>query len=313
MLAETRELPRPSGLIPPSFRDALKSSRGSAAGYSAVSEWLTCPEKSRLRAKGVRRRGDNAGLESDSLTDLAFGTLCHLLREIRVVHGHDAMEAALDGWRHEIPSESWLKARYLFRTYESLFPRATDSFEYIGVESEVVTDVGRALKLGKSIMRTVRYDTVVRVPGVGGAPAELFSFECKTMSRSGQSSINPYMPQAMCQVALWNSNPAMVEKYGRMAGIIFDCLVKTQTPDVQRYGPIYFGRVHQKLALEYLALAESGGVTFGVQGGEMGPHFPRMLHSCWGRWRPCDYMAGCHDDAWGEYEYEDGSPYEGES
>jgi len=311
--------------IPASFTEALKSSRGSAAGYSAVSSWLTCPEKSRLNAKGIKRRGASEVREGkdgqDELDDLSFGTLCHLLRAIRVAHGHGAMEAALDSWRSEIPQASWLKARFLFRTYESLYPRAQDGMQYLGVECEVRTDVGAALaKLaqregyglepGRPIIRTVRYDTVVRVPGVGGAPDELFTFEAKTMSRSGQSSINPYMGQAMTQVALWNANENLVRGYGRMSGIIFDCLVKTATPNVERFGPIYFGRVHHKLALEYLALADSGGVVFGKQGNPTAPHYPRMLHACWGRWRACEYITGCHEEAWGEYEDADGQSLE---
>jgi hypothetical protein len=305
------KLAAPDMTIPPSFREALKNAKGSAAGYSAVSEWLTCPEKSRLRATGVRRRNEYESGD-DELSALAFGTLCHLLRAVRVVRGHDGVEQALEMWRGEMPYGSWLKARFMFRTYESLYPRDADTFEYLGVEAEVITDVGRALGLGKSIMRTVRYDTVARVPGVGGTPPELFTFECKTMARAGQSSIDPYMPQAMSQVALWNSNPNLVSRYGRMAGIIFDCLVKTAAPNVERYGPIYFGRIHQKLALEYLALADSGGVTFGKQGaGDEPAHFPRMLHSCWGRYRACEYISLCHENSVGEFTNADGSPYEG--
>jgi hypothetical protein len=272
-----------------------------------VSEWLTCPEKSRLRALGVKRRGE-AWHEEDELSALDFGSLCHFLRAIRVVHGHDKVEATLDFWRHEIPAKSWLKARFLFRTYESMFPRELDPMEYLAVEAEVVSDVGRALELGRSILRSVRYDTVVRVPGVGGSPAELFSFEAKTMARGGQGSVNPYMGQAMTQAAICNANPALVARYGRMAGVIFDGLLKTTTPDVVRYGPYYFGRVHNKLALRYLSYADSGDAVYGVQPDGT---YPKFIHACWGRWAPCDYIALCHEESFGEYENADGSSYEG--
>ena len=294
-MTSTTELPPVKFEIPSSFRDALARSSGSSAGYSAISDWLTCPERSRLRALGVRRRPTEYGA-GDELNPLDFGTLCHLLRAIRIVHSHAAVEATLDWWRHEIPSTSWQKARLLFRTYESIFPGGQDGFEYLGVELDVRTNV--APGGAAPIIRTVRYDSVIRVPGVGGAPSELFSFEAKTMGRKGKSSIDPYMGQAMTQFAIWNSNPALVEKYGRMAGVIFDCLVKTNVPDVERYGPIYFGRVHQRLATQYLALPDNGNAVFGrLPDGT----YPKMLHACWGRWAPCDYIAGCHEESWGEY------------
>lgn len=301
VLTMTTELPPVDFPIPSSFKDALAKSSGSAAGYSAVSEWLGCPEKSRLKKLGIRRRGGEY-TKPDELSDLDFGQLCHLLRAIRIVHGHAAVEACLDYWRHEIPNVSWLKARMMFRVYESLYPEAQDGFDYLGVEAEVVTNV--ADEGAAPILRTVRYDTVIRVPGVGGASPELFTFECKTMSRGGLSSIQPYTGQVMCQVMLWNQNPYLVEKYGRMAGVIFDGLVKTATPNVERYGPIYFGRVHHKLARQYLASADNGNVIFGkLPDGS----YPKMLHACWGRWRACEYIAGCHEEAWGEYENADGS------
>lgn len=311
---ETVTLVQPHINIPDTFDEVLRSSSGSLAGYSAVSSWLTCPEKSRLQAAGVRRRAYNESDSPDELSDLAFGTLAHYLRSLRILYGHDAVETALDKWRAELPYTSWLKARLLFRTYESLYPRISDTFEYLGVEVEVVTDISRKEGAAPTrLLRTVRYDTVIRVPGMNGASPELFSFEAKTMKRSGQGSILPYMPQAMSQVALWNTNPNLVQQYGPMRGVLFDCLIKTVTPNVDRLGPYYFGRVQTKLALEYLAYADNGGVTFSKQPDAesgSGGHYPRMLHACWGRWRPCDYVSLCHENSYGDYETNAG-PLEG--
>lgn len=308
---ETTQLVQPTITIPNTFAEVLRSSSGSAAGYSAVSNWLGCPERSRLNAKGVTKRYEWSG-DGEALSDLAFGTLAHFLRSLRVLYGHDAVEHALGLWKGELPHESWLKAQLMFRVYESMYPRAQDSFKYLGTEVEVVTDVSRELPnvgLDKPIFRTVRYDSIVVLPGAGGSPDELFSFEAKTMARSGRGSLAPYTAQALCQFAIWNANPHLVKTYGRMSGVIWDCLVKTASPNVERIGPDYFGRVHQKLAVRYLAAADDGSVVFRAD--EHG-HYPRMLHACWGRWRACDYTALCHEGAVGEYTLKDGTPYEGD-
>ena len=313
--AETVQLTQAVFEPPATFAEVLKQSSGSAAGDSAVSNWLTCPERSRLNALGVQRRPYEYDGGERKLSDLAFGVLMHYLRAMRITQGPDMAEATLRLWEKELPSVSFLKALLLLRTYESLHPTAHEVFKYVGVETEVVTNINRVLagEGAPPIMRTVRYDSVVYLPGVGGAPDELFSFEAKTMARSGQSSIEPYMPQAMTQVAIWNANPHLVEKFGLMRGVIFDCLVKTTVPTVDRLGPYYVGKPQQRLALQYLAYAnptpETGGVMFLK---DSKGRFPKMLHACWGRWRACEYLGACHDQSYGDYEYKDGTMYGGE-
>lgn len=293
------------GRIPASFKSVLKKQSGSAAGWSAVSSWLTCPERSRLTSLGVQRRSYDE-FENDELSDLSFGSLAHYLRALRVAYGPDAVEAALAQWRDELPPKSFALARMLFRTYESLYPRAGDTFEYLGVEAEVVSNI--APEGSPSILRTVRYDTVIRLKGVAGAPDEVFSFEAKTSARGGVSAMSPYTGQTMCQVAIWNANPAMVAQYGRMRGVIYDVLLKTTNPNIDRIGPNYYGRVHEKLAREYLALPDNGGVTFHkLPDGT----YPKMLHACWGRWRACEFIPLCHEGSVGEYQFKDGRPYGG--
>jgi len=294
------------GRIPASFKEVLKKQSASAAGWSAVSQWLTCPEKSRLNALGIRRANGDREFNDEALSDLSFGSLVHYLRALRVKHGPESVEAALDQWRSEIPVKSFALARNLFRTYESIYPRSGDSFEYLGVEASIVTNVA-GLQF-TPINRTVRYDTVVRLRGVGGAPDEIFSFEAKTMARSGMGSIQPYMGQAMVQVALWNANEALVAAFGPMRGVLFDCYVKTATPTVDRMGPFYFGKVHTRLALKYLALPDNGGVSYQK---DAEGKFPKLIHACWGRWRACEYINACHEEAYGDYAYSDGSVYDG--
>lgn len=316
MTIETTKLTQSVFAPPATFAELFEQSNASAAGYSAVSLWLTCPERSRLTSKGVRRRPfdyDDHG--EKKLSDLAFGVLMHYLRAVRITQGPDMAEATLRLWEKEVPQASFLKALLLLRTYESLYPLAQDTFRYVGVETEVVTNINRGLagENAPPIMRTVRYDSVIYVPGVGGAPDELFSFEAKTMSRSGHGSVLPYTPQAMTQVALWNTNPYLVKQYGLMRGVIYDCLVKTTTPTVDRLGPYYIGTPQQKLALQYLAYAdptpETGGVVFmkDAQG-----RYPKMLHACWGRWRACEFIGLCHEGSFGDYETKDGRVYDGE-
>lgn len=289
-----------------SFADLIKHSSGSAAGYHAVSEWMTCPERARLKALGVHRiAGDFDG--TIELNALDFGTLCHYIRALRVAYGHTAAMETLDTYRREIGDQSYLKCAALFGQYEQTVPRDQDSLEYLAIEPEVRTNIARP---GNApIIRSVRYDTLVYAAAVVTGVKELFSFEAKTMSRSGMGSIDPYNPQGMIQVALWNANPALVAKYGEMQGVIFDCLIKTKSPSTDRV-PRYYSKRQQVLALEYMRLPEPGapGSPTGVQFSVLPDgRFPRMLHSCWGRWSPCDFIDACHEDSWGGYADREGN------
>lgn len=283
-----------------SFSDFLRSGGGSAAGHSAVSGWLGCPEQSRLHSLGISRKPSSYA--TDELSALAFGSLAHVLGAIRIVYGEPAVYELLHQWSGELDPESRQKADLLFRTYDLMYPLVMDPFEYLGVESEVYTDIGT--RTGQMCLRTVRYDAVVRLKQTG----EIFSLEKKTMARSGNSTLAPYTPQAMIQQAVWNANEALVAQYGRMRGIIFDCLIKTATPNIERLNPRYFSKRQELFALQYMRLPDDGGVTFGVN--EDGS-FPKMLHACWGRWRPCQYIGLCHEEAWGDYEDKNGDTYAG--
>lgn len=298
----TTELAQPK--IDPNMElaDVFASASGSAAGYHAVSTWLTCPEQSRLKSLGVRSTLKGSDLGGEQLSALDLGTLVHHLRAVRIIHGVDAMDAALRRWSPTMHPDDVNLVSLLFAVYEMNYPLARDrqTFEVLGVEAEVVTNVA-ASPHHTPIYRTVRYDTVIR--DKSGA---VFSFEAKTMSRSGQNSLNAYTTQAMVQQTLWNRNPALVAKYGKMRGVLFDCLVKTKAPNVDRVGPRHFGRVHEEMTLSYLRLPENGGVKFEVQPDGT---FPKMLHACYGRYSPCEYVNLCHEQSFGEYEFRDGRPY----
>lgn len=303
MLNVTTELVQPEIDPDVELAELFASSSGSAAGFHAISSWLTCPEQARLRALGVRPKAPLEVGDDYQLSALDFGTLAHHLRAIRIVHGNDVLARVLDRYKADLHPEDHLMVTMMFAAYESTYPLEQDRklFEVLGVEVEVVTDI--ALPGSSPILRSVRYDTLIRAK-----TGEVFSFEAKTMSRSGTSSLNPYLAQAMVQQAIWNANPALVQRYGRMHGILFDCLIKTKTPSVDRIGPRYFGRVHEDMALNYMRLPENGSAVFTVQPDGT---YPKMLHACYGRWRPCDYVALCHDQSRGEYEYRDGSPFLG--
>lgn len=282
------------------FSAFLAGTSASAAGHSAISGWLGCPERSRLTSLGVSRKPSSYA--SDELSALAFGSLCHVLAAVRPVYGENAVFDLLHQWQHEIDPESRQKAELLFRTYNLMYPLVMDPFEYLGVESEVLTDIG--MRSGQPCIRTVRYDAVVRLRNSG----ELFSFEKKTMARSGNSTLAPYTPQAMIQQALWNKNPALVQKYGRMTGVIFDCLIKTITPNVERLPPRIFSKRQEILALDYMRLPDDGGATFMKYPDGT---YPKMLHACWGRWSPCQYINLCHEESYGDYEDKQGETYAG--
>ena len=281
------------------FDAYLQTQRGSFAGHSAISGWLSCPERARLRAAGIIRR--MASYSQDELTAMAFGTLCHVLSAVRTAYGEQAPYMLMDQWASSINEEQLMKAKLIFRTMDGNYPLALDPFDRLGVEVEVISDV--QTRSGAVCLRSVRYDEVVRMKSDGA----IFSLEKKTMSRSGQSGINPYLPQGMCQQALWNANEALVQRYGKMRGVIFECMIKTTTPNVDRVGPRYFSQWQQSLALEYLRLPEDGGVQFSKNADGT---YPRMLHACWGRYQPCEYINLCHENAHGDYEDAHGNTYQ---
>lgn len=288
--------------------DVFMNSGSSRAGYSAVSEWLTCPERSRLHALGVRRKSNNYA--DASLSALDLGTLVHYLRALRLLHGTQAVYDSIARWQTDLNDETHDMVFYLMKTYDQLFPLGMprwtkdgvifdggDPWEYLGVEVTVKTDL--RTRDGKSCVRSVRYDTVIRAPG--GA---VYSFEAKTSGKSGESAMQPYIPQGITQNTIWNANKPLVEKYGEMRGSIYDAYIKTKTPNADRYGPHFYSKRQQVLALEYLRLPEDGTVFRKNADGS----YPKMLHACWGRWAPCQYIDMCHEGSYGEFEYRDGTP-----
>ena len=301
----TSNLPAISAPIPTTVEEILEGG-SSIAGMSAVTAFLTCPEASRLRAAGIRKKRDtfDDGLGLHDLTSaLDFGSVAHAIRAVRIVHGQDAALGCIHALN--VTEEARLKLRSLFLVYDSLFPLAAEPFKYLGVEVEVVTDV--AAPGHKPCLRTVRYDSIVYFEPGGhttqGAEG-IYSFECKTSSRADQNALSAYMPQRMSHAALWNNNPALVAKYGPMRGVLYDMLIKTKVPQADRHGPFYVSKLQQQRALEYLRLPEQ--VAFPVLTSSTGPSYPRFLHSCWGRFSPCEYVNLCHDDSRGEYEWPEG-------
>lgn len=298
----TSTLPPLSAPIPATVEEILEGG-SSSAGMSAVTAFLTCPEASRLRAAGVRKKRDTfedgLGLHDlEAATD--FGSVAHAIRAVRIVHGQAKAIECLEALNLTEAARTKLKS--LFLVYDSIFPLAAEPFDYLGVEVEVVTDV--AAPGQKPCLRTVRYDSLVyyRPGGLTTQGAEgVYSFECKTSSRADQGALAAYMPQRMSHAALWNNNPALVAKYGPMRGVLYDMLIKTKVPQADRHGPFYVSKLQQQRALEYLRLPEQ--VAFPVLTSSTGPSYPRFLHSCWGRFSPCEYVNLCHEDSRGEYEW----------
>lgn len=272
-------------------------------GMSAVTGYLSCPEAARLRAAGVRRKQEtfDDGLRIHDLEEATdFGSVAHAIRAVRVCHGQEEALATIN--RLNLTEEARLKLRSLFLVYDNLYPLHEEPFQYIGIETEVVTDIGDGA--GGPCLRTVRYDSLAyyRPGGLTTAGAEgIYSFECKTSSRADQNALAAYMPQRFSHVALWNANPALVSKYGPMRGVIYDMMIKTKVPQADRHGPFYVSRLQQQRALEYLRLPEK--IQFPVLTSSTGSSYPRFLHSCWGRFKPCQYVNLCHEDSQNEYEW----------
>ena len=291
----TRALPPFSYKIPNTISEIMDAAGGSFAGHSAVSLYLSCPERSRLRSMGVERRRrekphDESGIPDELADDpLVWGTILHALRASRLVIGHEQVMQLIA--RLDVCETDRIKLANMWLTYNANFPLEQEPFRYLGVEVEVISNV--APEGAKEALRSVRYDSVIVVPDTEGRWA-VFSLEAKSASRSGQ--FNEYMPQFMFQTMIWNANPHLVEQYGPMRGVVIDALIKTQVPKAERIGPKYIPKMMQQRALEYARLPEQIHYPLGPDGA-----FPRMLHACWGRYRPCEYIGLCHEDARGDY------------
>ncbi len=292
MLRHTTQLISLKPELGRTFSDVVKHSSGSAAGFSVNSEWLTCPEKSRLRAAGIRFKGYGSGTR-DELNALEFGTLIHELLRYRVWFGHEAMAAQLEAWKPEL-MESYTKAALMMGAYNHTFPYDGDPLRYVGIECEVVTNIRMGDNDPRPCFRSVRYDALV-LANAGGSQPQLYSLERKTSARTGGTQA--YWPQGMVQMAIWNNNKELVAQHGPMQGVIFEVGVKTKMPSWDRK-PEYFSPQQQKMALDYMRLAENGGVVFQqLPDGS----YPKMLHACWGKYAPCDYISLCHEGVTGDY------------
>jgi hypothetical protein len=269
---------------PPRTVDEIFASQPSPAGHSAVSTYLACPENSRLRSLNVVRKinPENEGIVFE-LDALGYGTLIHGLLGERVVRGYRASMALLDAFVGLHP-EDHLRARALVTAYDSVFPLDKDPFEYLGVEVQVATDIGDGR--GGSLIRTVRYDTIVRFPGEN----RVFSLENKTSASRSEHALKSYAPQFWVQQALWNSNPACVATWGPMEGVIGNVLVKTKVPDAYRTFPYVATNLQMTRALEYLRMPAYIPMPAQADGS-----YPRFLHTCWSRWGPCRFVDLCHE------------------
>lgn len=287
----TTELPPISFDIPETRKDLFEQG-SSPMGWSAISKFLNCPESTRLGLLGIRRkkRIHDDGLV-DELTAAEFGTLMHAVLAIRVVYGPETVSSWLSDSPlaksfHPIDQE---KAQKMLRVYEENYPLESEPWEYVGVETTVVTDIGGG------ILRSARYDKLVRMK----RDHALFSLEHKTASKQGSTYVASYTPQMMTQQTVWNKNAALVECYGRMQGVWIDQLVKTQVPKCERLGPYLFMRLQEDRMVETLRLAESNYHAMPVASDGS---WPRHFQSCWGRFGACEYLGLCHDNAIGDYE-----------
>lgn len=287
----TTELPPIEFDVPDTF-EALFEGGPSVAGWSSISAYLTCPEQVRLRSLGIKRIGRPRQDDfPDELTAAQFGSLIHAVLAIRVVYGSEVAsqwlaESEIAKSLHPADQEY---AQKMLRVYETDYPLESEPWEYVGVETTVVTD------LGKGVLRSARYDKLVRMK----RDHALFSLEHKTTSRQGSGSTSYYTAQMVVQQAIWNKNEALVAKYGRMQGVWIDQLVKTQMPKCERLGPHMASRIQQDRMVETLALVDR---MYEVLPEMSGGAWPRFFNNCWGKFGPCEYIGLCHDNLIGDYE-----------
>lgn len=284
----TQKLPPRGFEVPQSMAEVL-SGGPSPLGWHSISGYMACPESARLRALGVRRKR-TAWEPQNELDALGYGNLIHAALAIRSIHGHAACMDWLEQMGRELTEPDYLKASFMLRVYDDTYPEASERLTVLGVETTIHTDVGGG------VLRTVRYDAIAKVGSTEEYPWEVYSLERKTDSRGGFHAMQAYTPQGATQVALWNANPYLVKAYGPMRGVIFDVLVKTQVPRCERI-PVEIPKVQQKLALEYLRQSETIRFPAAPDGS-----WPKFIHTCWGRYRPCEYVPLCWEGMVNEYE-----------
>lgn len=290
----TRDLPPLSYRVPDSL-DAILSTGGSLAGKSARELYLSCPERSRLKSLGLKpREGQRIIQGKKDLKALGLGSVFHALRATRYVHGMVKALDLLQSIYEELTQDDALKLFHWIKLYDERYPIEEEPFEILGVETEVITDIGGRVK-GSSCFVSVRYDAIVR----DLKTREILSHELKTSARGGMAVMNPYRSQLYTHCLVWNSNPWLVEKYGRMTNVIGDVVVKTKVPGFERY-PFYVSDFQQELSRRWLRLPEIIYFPKNEDGS-----FPQMLQSCWGRFAPCEFVNLCHEGETGNFEMPD--------
>lgn len=298
MLEETVELP-PLGFDAPETIDEICSQGPSEVGNSAVAGWLSCQERARLHSLGVRRKR-RVAIEGviAPLDELAFGSLYHAISATRTMYGQLAAERYLeDCLKPQLAAEDALLAFHMLRMNDASYPldRDAEQFEYLGVEVNVATNI--KTREGEPLLRTVRYDKIIRLHSDMRGPG-VYSLEVKTSSKHGESSLSVYMPQRVGHYTIWNSNAALVKCYGPMHGVIFEQVSKTKIPQCERFGPYYPSKHQMRLYTNYLRLPEETSYPIYDDGS-----YPRQLHSCFGHFRPCEFLSLCWDNAIGDYSW----------
>lgn len=293
-LYETRHLFPLCFEIPKNVQQCFEEG-ASVAGFHAVYSYYRCPERARLRREGWRLKSEKGFEPNIEMGPLGIGALIHILLAVRVVHGHDkAMwliehDGPLGRDLHEMDR---IKIANMMLTYDREWPLASEGFEYIGVEANVITDIKGWD--GQPLFRSARYDKLVRIDG------DVYSLEHKTAAHGGMNAMLSYTPQFWTQCLVWNRNEALVKKWGRMKGVIPDVLVKTEVPRAERMSVRLVNERHMNLALEYMRGAELVRVPENPDGTLL--HY---LHSCFGdRYEACDYTMLCHDGALNAYTQE---------
>lgn len=306
---ETKMLAPIAFPLPDSLDNVFEGHHGSAAGFHAVSESLTCPTKRMLHQAGVKKKGEQGIYDfNGKIESRSYGTLIHTILAVRIVHGQTAAEHLFvvpNGTNmpdfgpvgKDLGLEDLGRVMTILKTYDAEYPLIDEPFNYILVEQEVATDIGDGQ--GGSALRTVIYDAVVQ----SKERKVVYSLEKKTSSRAGSGAMDPYMPQFAVQCAVWNANPHLLEQYGPMMGVIPDVIVKTTVPKCERYGVRYISRFMQTMAVRYMRLPDT--VRYPSMPGPSG--FPMYLHACWGRFERCEYIGACWEGSYGEYEWPENS------
>lgn len=253
----------------------------SERGWTVFSTFMTCPYKFKLR---YRVGAPVEGSEAPTVA-LEVGGLWHLLtaNEYLAQLEEPAMEQGflVDGLlARGVSAQVISEAQRLHAGYQNYY------------ENDYLTPLAVELIPTSDLMATCRYDLIARAEGSQTVPDGVWIVEHKTASRLDRSTQEGWKNdgQILIQIAAWK-RAKLDKKFGRLAGVIVNLVVKTKLPQFVRI----VLPVNAKQVRAHLADLDAWDVLQRLC--EVTGTWPRNRASCVGRYGLCEFFSHCAGDA----------------